>query len=123
MKVLIVEDDDSLRMVYATKLQMEGFEVETAADGAEGFKLAEKSNPGVVLLDLMMPHMSGLDFLRAYDVKNKHKNCKVVVFSNVQDPKSVDETQKLGAVKFLTKASITPNDMVGIVKEVTAGSP
>lgn len=118
MKVLILEDDDTLRLAYATKLQMEGFQVDTAPDGAEGFKKAEKSEPDIILLDLLMPHLGGVDFLRAYDIKGKHSKCKVVVFSNISDPKTINEAVQLGAIKFLTKSSITPNEMVQIVKDL-----
>lgn len=117
-KVMVIEDDATLLVAYATKLRMEGFQVTTATDGAAGLKLAIKEQPGVILLDLLMPHLSGQDFLRAYDVTGQHRNCKIVVFSNVSDPKVVDECLALGATKYLVKSAFTPNDMVEIVNEL-----
>ena len=117
-KVLIIEDDLVLQNAYHTALTMEGHEATTAVDGMEGLKVAEHHNPDVILLDMLMPNMNGLEFLRAYDVKTKHPHTKVIVFSNMSVPSEVKGALQLGASKYLTKSSFTPKEMVGIIKEV-----
>ena len=121
-KVLIAEDDATLRSAYQTKLTLEGMEVQTAMDGEEALQKANEWNPDVVLLDLMMPKMSGTDFLKAYDVINVHPNVKVVVFTNLAAPDAVTEVMKLGAVRFLPKSSTTPNAIVAEIKDVISST-
>src|SRR3989344_5344329 len=108
-KVLIVEDDGTLRSAYKTKLTLEGMEVETVTDGEEALQKANEWNPDIILLDLMLPKMSGAEFLKAYDVINTHPNVKVVVFTNLAAPEAISEIMKLGAVRYLPKVSTTPN--------------
>lgn len=117
-KVLVIEDDDILRQAYITKLQMEGFSVDSASNGREGLKKAQANPPDIILLDMLMPNMDGLEFLKEYDLKKKHSKVKVVVFSNASMPGTVKAAIELGASKYLTKASFTPNEMVTTVKEV-----
>ena len=117
-KVLIIEDDTTLRSAYDTVLKKEGYETATASDGAEGLDEADKSSPDVILLDMLMPNLHGLDFLKAYDLKGKNKGTKVVVFSNMSAPSDVKDAIELGATKYLTKSSFTPKEVVMLVKEV-----
>lgn len=117
-KVLIAEDDQTLRSAYKTKLTLEGMEVEVAVDGEEALQKANEWNPDVILLDLMMPKMSGVDFLKAYDVKIAHPNVKVIVFTNLATSESVSEVMGLGASRYLPKASTTPNAIVEEIKDI-----
>lgn len=116
-KVLIVEDDPILNRAYVTVLTMEGFEVDSATDGYEGIKKAEASSPDIILLDMLMPNMDGLSFLRAFKQKENHPNTKIIVFSNMSVPESMQEAVSLGAAKYLTKSSFTPKEMVEVIKE------
>lgn len=120
-KVLIVEDDAILQNAYHTVLTMEGFEVSMAPDGLEGLRLVEEVKPDVVLLDMLMPNMNGLQFLKSYNPK-QHPETKVIVFSNIVAPDDVKQAMELGAVKYLTKATFTPKEMVATIKEVIASS-
>ena len=119
-KVLVIEDDPTLRKVYVTVLTKEGFEVAEAGNGEEGLRLAEANEPDLILLDMMMPRMSGLDFLRAYDVKVRHPKVKVVAFSATEKVEFVTEAPKLGAAKYLTKFRFSPKAMVQMVRETLA---
>lgn len=116
-KVLVVEDDDILRSAYQTKLSMEGFEVSSAGNGLDGLMKAEQDEPDVILLDLHMPGMSGIEMLEAYDPKRKHPAVDVIVFSNLLMPGLAERVARLGASKFLTKATVTPREMVRLVRE------
>lgn len=115
-RVLIVEDHDALRRGYRTILTAAGHEVFEAWDGEEALEQAERANPDVILLDLLMPNMDGLQFLREYDLKKRHPNVAVVIFSNSSAPERVQEALDLGARRFLIKAVITPKEIVKIVQ-------
>src|SRR5688572_6186583 len=119
-RILVVEDDNSLRKVYVAILTKEGYDVAAAADGKEGLRLANESEPDLILLDMMMPNMNGIEFLRAYDIKGKHPTVKVIAFSNTEKPEFVSEAPKLGATRYMTKYSFSPKAMVGLIKETLA---
>jgi DNA-binding response OmpR family regulator len=114
-KVLIVEDDEVLRNAYKTKLTIDGFSVDVAEDGSVALEKAEKFAPQAIILDLLMPNMNGIDFLKEF--KPKEKNVKVIVFSNTSVPAQMDEVLALGAAVFLPKASVTPNELSRMLKE------
>ena len=97
-------------------------EVETVTDGEEALQKANEWNPDIILLDLMLPKMSGAEFLKAYDVINTHPNVKVVVFTNLAAPEAISEIMKLGAVRYLPKVSTTPNAIVDEIKDVIKNS-
>jgi len=118
MKILIIEDDAILQSAYDTVLTMEGYETKTAPDGVEGLGIAQEWDPNVILLDMLMPNLNGLEFLKAFDPKTKHPNTKIIVFSNMSVPSDVKDAMGLGASKYLTKSSFTPKEMVTIIKEV-----
>lgn len=116
-RVLIVEDDSILQNAYHTALAMEGFEVNMAPDGLEGLRMAKEHKPDVILLDMIMPNMSGLQFLKSFNAK-QHPETKVIVFSNIVSPEDVKQAMELGAIKYLAKAIFTPKEMVATIKEV-----
>ncbi|MGH8459178.1 MAG: response regulator [Nevskiales bacterium] len=116
-KVLIVEDDPSLRKIYVSILTKEGFDVTGAFDGKEGLRLASESEPDLILLDMMMPNMTGIEFLRAYDIPGKHPKVKVIAFSNTEQAEFVDESKKLGATAYMAKFRFTPGSLVAMVRE------
>jgi DNA-binding response OmpR family regulator len=120
-KVLIIEDDAVLRGAYETALTIEGYQAQAAADGLEGLKLAERDEPDLILLDMLMPALNGLEFLRQFDAPTKHTKTKIIVFSNMSVPSEVKDALRLGASKYLTKSSFTPKEMESIIKEVLAG--
>lgn len=110
--VLIIEDDELLREVYATKLEMEGFDVDTAADGAEGLMKATRTEPDVILLDMLMPQMNGLEFLRAYRLQAQHPRVMALVISNKSSTKEINEAKTMGARDYLIKSHHTPAEIV-----------
>lgn len=116
--ILIAEDDAILQSAYNTVLSMEGYGVKTAPDGAEALRLALGEHFDLILLDMLMPNMTGLEFLRTFKPKEKHPDTKVIVFSNMMVPEDMQEALSLGAVKYLTKATFTPKEMVATIKEV-----
>jgi adenylate cyclase len=106
-RVLVVEDDRFLRRACEASLRQRGLEVIAAADGEEGLRLARSENPALVLLDLLMPKMSGLEVLRALKGDEATRRIPVLVLSNSSRQQDVDEIMRLGAVGYLVKADLS----------------
>lgn len=118
-KILIVEDYPSLQQIYQTVLAREGYSISLASDGKEALQLAADQDPDLILLDLLMTNMGGLEFLKNYNL-TEHPGTKVIVFSNLASPELAQEAKELGAARYLTKAKFTPRELVSTVKEVLA---
>ena len=100
-RILVVEDEPDLRQVLATVLEMEGAEVLTAANGLEALKLATACRPSIIVLDLMMPVMSGEDFRRAQLADETIRDIPVVVVSAHHDTPAI--AARLDAAGYLEK--------------------
>ena len=116
-KVLIIEDDPRLEMTYDTIFQRNGHEVLRAHDGEAGLRMAETENPDIILLDMLMPKMHGVEFLKQYDIKNKHPGVKVIVFSNMESEDLVKQALDLGATRYEVKSRFSPNELAHLVNE------
>ncbi len=116
-KILIVEDEKALNEAYEIILKKEGYEVHTALDGDEALELTESLEPDLILLDLRMPHIGGIEFLKKYDIESKHPKVKVIVFSNLDSQKEIEEAYELGAQKYMLKAWASPKELTRLVKE------
>lgn len=124
-KVLIIEDDQYIREMYALILKKEGYEVVEALEGSAGLVEAKTGGFDVILLDLMMPQMDGLTFLRELKKVTPQKpNGPIIVMSNLAYNPAKDEAASLGAIDFLVKADLEPKDIVETVKKaLVGGSP
>ena len=107
-RVLLVEDDEVIREIYAMKFELSGFDVATAENGRIGLRMVDEFEPEVILLDMMMPVMGGLDFMRALN-NRRTELPHVIVFSNISAPKQVDAVIRLGAKAYWTKSDYTPD--------------
>ena len=117
-KILIVEDDADLNAAYRMILQSAGYDVVSAFNGEEALeKISQSGDPAVILLDLRMPVMDGLEFLRRYDAPS-HKDTTIVVFSNYDEEKEVDDAYLLGAHRYVLKARAAPKELIMIVKSI-----
>ena len=114
-KILIVEDELVLNEAYELILKKEGYDVRVAYDGDQALELADEMQPDLILLDLRMPRVSGIEFLSKYQLEKKHPNVKVVVFSNLDTEKEIDEAYSLGAHKYMLKAWASPKELVKLV--------
>ncbi|MEI8360631.1 MAG: response regulator [bacterium] len=117
-KLLIVEDDSFLQSIYATKFELENFEVFCADDGEKGLRLARKELPDIVLLDIVMPKMNGLDVLRELKTHDETKNIMVLLLTNLSQRSEVESGLDLGAVDYLIKAHFVPAEVVAKVKKL-----
>ncbi len=118
--ILIVEDEPELAEVYLTLLTQSGYETIVAHNGKDALKMAGDHQPDLILLDLRMPIMDGVEFLRQYDLKAKHPDVKVVVFSNYDLQDEIDDAYSLGADRYVLKAWASPRELLQIVKDTLA---
>jgi CheY-like chemotaxis protein len=118
LRVLLAEDDPGIRNAYAFALGKEGFEVALAASGAEALVRVQDQTFDVILLDMLMLGMSGLDFLRAYDVRKKSPGTKVIALTNFSNPEIEERAEALGVVGYLNKSEYEPRDLVTYLKRL-----
>lgn len=114
--ILIVEDYPSLQKIYSLAAQEAGHEFVLAKDGAEALKQATERTPDLILLDLLMPEVNGMEFLNKFDLK-KHPQTKVIVFTNMDNPILRAQLAALGINQYLTKSEYTPKELMGIVDQ------
>jgi DNA-binding response OmpR family regulator len=117
IKIAIIEDDQAISQMYRFKFEAEGFEVQTAENGKLGLELAEKMKPDIILLDLMMPEMTGdevLAKLRASDWGNK---VKVIILTNMGEQEIPPRVKELGVSGVILKADMTPRQVADTVKK------
>ncbi|HET7673701.1 MAG TPA: response regulator [Candidatus Saccharimonadales bacterium] len=119
--ILIVEDEKMLSDAYQAILKKEGYKVDAAYDGEEALKKAKDHEPDLILLDLRMPNMSGIEFLNKYKPLKKHPNVKIIVFSNLDTQKEINEAYELGAHKYMLKAWASPKELARFVENTLAG--
>lgn len=117
-KILIAEDDLILLDMYKRKFMMVGFDVQVAVNGEEALNELKNFIPDVIMLDVIMPIMSGTDVLRHLENDTALKNIPVVMLTNVATFDVINESAKRGSVRYLAKSNNTPNDVVAIVKEI-----
>ncbi len=115
-KVAIIEDDPAILQMYRLKFEAEGFKVFVAENGEAGLLLCEQTKPDIVLLDLMMPIMSGDEMLAKLRQTDWGKNMKVIVLTNVSEAKIAEKVKALGVLEVLTKAQLTPASIVDKIR-------
>ncbi len=115
--ILVVEDETTLNEAYQTILTKEGYQVATAYNGEEAIEKIRKDTPDLILLDLRMPKMDGIEFLRSIDAEKNLPKTKIIIFSNYDAQKEIDEAYRLGAQRYILKAWATPKELVHLVKE------
>lgn len=115
-KIAIIEDDLAISQMYRIKFEAEGYDVETASNGKLGFGLCEDMKPDIVLLDLMMPEMTGDEMLVKLRKTSWGKDMPVVILTNMGEQEAPEVVKKLGVRKFIVKAEMTPRQVAELVK-------
>lgn len=118
-KILIVEDDAALNKAYQIVLSRQNHQVDSAFDGQEALQKVTASQPDIILLDLLMPRMNGLEFLRQYKLSQRN-GVIIVAFSNLDTPVEIEEAYRLGIHKHLLKAATSPGDLTALIDELVA---
>lgn len=116
-KVLIVEDNETLNEAYKLILEKDGHEVTTAFNGEEGLEKLKEVSPDLILLDMLMPKMDGLEFLRHFSPSN-YPNTTVIILSNLNEDEQVEEARKLGAHRYILKANTSPRELAVKVNHI-----
>lgn len=121
-RILLIEDNAVSANVYAATLRRAGYEVEIAQDGEAGLAAIAAAPRDLVVLDLMLPKVSGLDVLRQVRSRPELARLPVIVTSNAYTATRLEELRQAGATQILTKASFSPKDIERVVREALAVS-
>lgn len=111
-KVLIVEDDADVQKMYARFFELAKFDVDTASDGAAGVQKAIAFQPGVILLDVMMPTMDGIEALRNLKADDRTKDIDVIMLTNLSDDSTHETCLALGAKGYMVKVDFSPHEII-----------
>ncbi|HTV41014.1 MAG TPA: response regulator [Candidatus Sulfotelmatobacter sp.] len=116
-KILIIEDDEILANIYRNKLAVEHYNVEVSNSGESGLALMRSFKPHMILLDLLLPQMQGVDVIRHVRSEEDFAKLPLIVFSNTYLTNLIQEAWKAGATKCLSKARCSPKDILEIVRQ------
>ena len=121
-KILIIEDNQIVANVYRNKLAVEGYQVEIALDGETGLKMMRTFKPDMIVLDLMLPKMTGVEVIKQIRSEDDFAKLPVIVFSNTYLTNLIQEAWKAGATKCLSKASCSPKEVLDLVRHTIGDS-
>lgn len=116
-KILIVEDDELVVKAYTKKLELAKYEVEIAVDGIEGLEKAKELKPDLILLDILMPRLNGIEVLKKIKADPELKAIPVIVLTNVASSENTGECLRAGCVSYIIKSSAIPTDVLNEVKK------
>lgn len=120
-KILLVEDEDFIRDLYVRQLTKAGFQVKSAADGQTGINLLNSEPFDLLLLDIMLPGMNGLQVLREFKTQKPNSPMITILLTNLGQEAVIKEGFELGAQAYLIKASYTPDQVVNEVRNALSG--
>lgn len=120
IKVLIIEDEVSLLDVLQKKLEKEGYQVFAAYDGEEGLRQMEAVKPDVVLLDIVMPRINGMEVLQKMQQSKSMSQIPVLIISNSGEPVEIDRALKLGAKDYIIKTEFDPQEVLEKMAKILA---
>ena len=116
-KIAIIEDDMAISQMYRFKFEAEGFDVQTAENGKVGLQLVESMDPDIILLDLMMPEMSGDEMLKRMRKTSWGKKVKVIILTNMGEQEIPEGVRSLNVSAVILKADMTPRQVADLVKK------
>jgi len=123
-QILIVEDDPLISRMYAHKMEADGYDAVVAANGEEALAFIRKQKPDLIMLDVMMPRMNGVETLKALKSDVKTKNIPVIILTNLGDnPDDIKKAKELGALDYLVKAHVPLKKLAGIISEAIEVEP
>lgn len=115
-KILLVEDDTALAAVYRSRLELEGFEINEVNNGEDALSAAMSFKPDLILLDAMMPKISGFDVLDILRNTPETTNIRVIMLTALSQPKDKERAEQLGVDDYLVKSQVVIGDVVARVK-------
>jgi len=120
-KILIIEDDQVVANIYRNKLAVEGYQVEVTLDGEGGLKLMRTFRPDAIVLDLMLPKMSGVEVIKEIRSETEFSGLPVIVFSNTYLTNLVQDAWKAGASKCVSKINCPPKELLQLLRQTVGG--
>lgn len=115
-KILLVEDDVALSAVYKSRMELEGFEIQEVNNGEDALSAAMKFKPDLILLDAMMPKISGFDVLDILRNTSETRDIRVIMLTALSQPKDKERAEALGVNDYLVKSQVVIGDVVERVK-------
>lgn len=116
-KIAIIEDDPTISQMYRMKFEADGFEVQLADNGSRGVALVEHFAPDMILLDMQMPEMNGIEALTEIRQHPWGKDVPVIILTNLGEEEAPKDIRKLGIESYIVKAELTPRQVVQRVKD------
>jgi DNA-binding response OmpR family regulator len=120
-KIAIIEDDQAISQMYRFKFEAEGYDVQTAENGKLGLELIQNMKPDIILLDLMMPEMTGDELLAKMRATSWGKDIKVIILTNMGEQEIPEGVKKLNVSGVILKANMTPRQVADVVKKNLGG--
>jgi two-component system, chemotaxis family, response regulator WspR len=117
-KVLIVEDDNFVAEVYFAKLTEMGYEAILAQNGEEGLAALKKDKIDLILLDILMPIMNGMEMLEEIKKNDQWRNIPVILLTNVGEKESIQKVREMGVKNYLIKSHFTPAEVIEKIESV-----
>ncbi len=118
IKILLAEDDPLMSRMYQRLFDFEGYQVDLAVNGLECVEKAKANQPMLILMDIMMPKMNGLEALDKLKEDPDTKDIPVVVLTNLAGQQDAEEAMARGAIRYIVKSENDPKDIAEIVKEI-----
>jgi DNA-binding response OmpR family regulator len=122
-KALIIEDEQFIRDIYKRQLEKDDIAVDGFSNGAEGLQAISQNNYDIILLDIMLPDLNGLEILKQIKQNPNRKNIPVIMLTNLGQDEVIKEGFSLGAQGYFIKASYTPDQIVAEVKNILSKKP
>ncbi|MFH1781179.1 MAG: response regulator [Patescibacteria group bacterium] len=116
LKILLIEDDKDQILMYKTKFELSGYDFISAENGAKGLELAEKEKPDIILIDLLMEKMGGMEVLKRLKKNPKTKNLPAVIVTNLDKQELAHEAMELGALDFIVKSKVPLREMMARIE-------
>lgn len=124
-KILIVEDDPLMQRMYQKAFTLAGYEVEVAGDGREGLEKATRGGPALILLDIMMPKMNGMEVLKELRANAETQSIPVVMLTNITSGslEAAKHALTKGALEYIVKSDYEPQEVVQMVRKILESGP
>lgn len=120
LSILIIEDDELIRRMYQQIFSFRGYTVRLATNGVEGLERVVADQPAIILLDIMMPKLNGLEMLKRLKSRPDAAKIPVIILTNLMGAADAEAALAAGAIKFVSKSDYTPKEIVDIVEGVLA---
>ena len=118
-KIMVIEDDRFLSSLIAARLKKDGFTVLQAYDGEEAIQLLKQERPNLIILDLIMPKVTGFEVLQVITTTPGLEKVPVVILSNLAQDSDIEKARQLGAKEYFVKVKISIDDLIGKIKALT----